>query len=463
MNAPDQLFIPPHSVEAEQSVLGAILLAGADAFDRIEGAISEGDFYRQDHRQIFQAARTLANAGKPVDVITVSEVLEGAGSLERIGGLSYVGNLAQNTPSAANIKSYAKVVRDRAQSRRLMLIAEEIKTGVMASGANVEEIISAADAAMVQLIDTGTDEPMMLSDAMAEAIAEIDDRATGHRASGLQTGLQDFDAITEGLEPGQLVIVAARPSVGKTALALNIADHVTRQGKTAAVFSLEMTRRELTQRILAMRAGVSVSEQRSGKIGGDKWTRLSECQAKADRERLFLIDRQSIGAAYVRSVARKIKRQHGLALVVVDYLGLMKGEGRTRTEEIGSLSRGLKALAKELQVPIIALAQLNRGVEGRTDKRPMLSDLRDSGEIEQDADIVVMLHREEMYDLAPQWSGLAEVLIRKNRNGAQGDMLFNYHAPTMRFTHCSESNPRRQFTAKPARSGASHNRGGFDD
>lgn len=462
MNQPhDAIMLPPHSVEAEQSVIGAILLAGHDALDRIEGVITEADFYRNEHRLIFAAARTLANAGRPIDVITLAEALEGSGSLSNIGGLPYLGNLAQNVPSAANIASYAKTVSARALQRRLLVLADEIKVSCYAPGANVAEIISQADAAMVQLIDVGTDEPATLYDAMTDAIGDIDDRATGNRPSGLQTGVAEFDAITEGLEPGQLVIVAARPSVGKTAFALNVADHVTNQGETVAFFSLEMTRRELTQRLLSLRAGVSVSEMRSGKLAEGQWDRITSCQSKADGQRLFLIDRAAIGVAYVRAAARKIKRKYGLSLIVVDYLGLMRGDGQNRTQEIGSLSRGLKALAKELHVPIIALAQLNRATETRQDKRPQLSDLRDSGELEQDADIVAMLHREELSNTAPEWRGLAELIVRKNRNGPLGDLLLSLDGPTMRFTQYTGHNPRAQVVTKPSKQPTTYR--GFND
>jgi replicative DNA helicase len=461
MKTIDQIHIPPHSVEAEQSVIGAILL-DSNAMDRIEGVVTEADFYRQEHRLIFAAAHTLANAGKPVDVITVAEVLEAAGSLERIGGLAYLGGLAQNTPSAANVVSYAKTVSARASQRGLQSLANEILAKCNAPGADVAEIISQADAAMVQLLDTGTDEPMQLYDAMADAIQDIDDRASGHRPSGLLTGIADFDAITGGLEPGQLVIVAARPSVGKTAIALNIANHIAqRNGIPVAFFSLEMQRRELAQRLIALRSGVSVTDMRSGQLEG-KWSRISECQAKAEGQRLFLIDRPAIGVPYVRAVARKIRRQQGLGLIVVDYLGLMRGEGQNRTQEIGSLSRGLKALAKELQVPIIALAQLNRGTEMRQDKRPMLSDLRDSGEVEQDADIVAMLHQEYLSNPITEWFGLAELIVRKNRNGPLGDLLLALDGPTMKFTQHTGHNPRNQFATKPTRHSGRNSRG-FDD
>jgi len=331
----------------------------------------------------------------------------------------------------------------------------------MAPGADVAEIISQADSSMVQLLDTGTDEPTMLYDAMAEAIQDIDDRATGHHPSGLLTGITDFDEITGGLEPGQLVIVAARPSVGKTALGLNIADHIAQRGGTVVFFSLEMQRRELTQRLIALRSGVSVSDMRSGQLEG-QWGRISECQARSEGQRLLLIDRPAIGVLYVRAAARKIRRKHGLGLIVVDYLGLMRGEGQNRTQEIGSLSRGLKSLAKELNVPIIALAQLNRGTESRPDKRPQLSDLRDSGEIEQDADIVAMLHRESLYNSDTQWRGLAELIVRKNRNGPLGDLLLAMDGPTMQFTTYTGFNPRYQSELKPPKRSGPQTRG-FDD
>ncbi len=433
MNAPTELMIPPHSVEVEQAVLGGILLAGADALDRIEGMIAAEDFYRNEHRDIFSVIRALGNSGGPIDVITAAEALESSGSLERIGGLGYLGSLTQNTPSIANIKRYAEIVKERALQRRLLAMAVEIQSQCMAPGADIAEIIGRADATMVQLMDTGNDEPASLDDCLMDAINDIDDRATGHRRSGLQVGFPDLDELTGGLEPGQLVIVAARPAVGKTAAALNIANNVVQAGESVAFFSLEMTRREITQRLLALRARVSVSQMRSGQLDQEQWGRINACQGKAAGQRLAIIDRPSIGVPYVRAAARKIKRKSGLALLVVDYLGLMRGEGQTRTQEVGSISRGLKALAKELHVPIIALAQLNRATEGRTDKRPHLSDLRDSGEIEQDADIVVMLHREEIYSPSDEWKGVAELLIRKNRNGALGELMLDFHGEHMRF------------------------------
>lgn len=463
MNAPDNLLVPPHSILAEQSVIGALLLDGANALDRIEGILEETDFYRQEHRQIFAAIRKLAeNGGKTIDAITVAEALEGSGSLQLVGGLPYLGNIAQNTPSTANIASYAKSVKQRAQQRQLIALANKISADCMTPNPDVSEIINQADAAMVQLLNAGSDEPVQLYDAMADAIADIDARSTGNRPSGLQTGMAVFDELTGGLEPGQLVIVAARPSVGKTAFGLGLADHIVQRDQSVAFFSLEMTRRELTQRLLALRSGVSVTAQRSGQLEERIWDRIIACQGKTVGQRLFLIDRPSIGVAYIRAAARKIKRQKGLELIVVDYLGLMRGEGQNRTQEIGSISRGLKALAKELGIPIIALAQLNRGVEGRADKRPMLSDLRDSGEVEQDADIVAMLHREELYSADSAWQGKAELLIRKNRNGPTGERLLSFDGMAMRYGEFYGANPRASHSPSSSTQRGAPRRGGID-
>ncbi len=457
MNA---VILPPHSVEAEQSVIGGILLEGITALDRIEGILTADDFYRAEHRDIFAAARQLANAGKPVDVITVAEALDASGRLEDIGGMAYLGGVAQNTPTAANIASYARIVKDKAQLRRLLALGSEITAACLASGADGTEIVSRADSALVQLLNTGTDEPTTLPDAIADAISDIDDRQTGHKSTGLQTGLADLDRALCGIDAGQLVICAARPSVGKTAFGVTLVDHIVERGGSVAFFSLEMTRREVAQRLLALRAGVSVADMRSGKLSDDQWDRMSACQAEADIQRLYIIDRAAIGVPYIRAVSRGIKRRHGLSLIVLDYIGLMRGEGRTRNEEIGSISRGLKAVAKELNVPVLALSQLNRGVEGRLDKRPLLSDLRDSGELEQDCDICLMLHREELYDSDPRWHGIAEALIRKNRNGAIGEVTLHFNGEQMRFANHAGQNPRYCAELKTPRQ---RPKGGFND
>lgn len=441
MNAPVDLILPPHSIEAEHSVLGGLLIAGDTAWDRIADAVSESDFYRDDHRRIFRHIALLAGAGKSVDVVTVFESIERSNEADQTGGLGYLGEIANATASAANIRRHAEIVRERAVLRQLVLIGDQIAGNAMnPAGRSAEQIASEAEAQFSVLLDTQADEPASMADAFGEAMRYIDGRG---ETSGLATGFRDLDGMTGGLEPGQLIVIAARPSVGKTALGLNIADHVASNGGAALFFSLEMSRREVAMRLLAGRTGVSMHAMRSGTLDQAEWNQMSKATAKATTLRLFIDDKPAIGVAYIRARAKRMHRRHSLRLIVVDYLGLMRGSGENRTQEIGGISRGLKALAKELQVPIIALAQLNRGVEARTDKRPLMSDLRDSGEIEQDADIVAMLHREAIYTQATEWAGVAELLIRKNRNGPIGDILLSWFPNETRFTdHCGP-NPRR--------------------
>ena len=455
MNAGD-LLVPPHSNESEQSLLGALLL-DQNAFDRIADVVAAGDFYAAGHGAIFSAVQHLHAQGKPADVITVAELLDGAGETERTGGLAYLGELAANTPSSANVQHYAEAVRRNAVLRGLLSVASNIQDACLRPGIkDAEKIALEAESAMLALIDRQGSEPSSLSEVFSEAIQYVDERCgRDGNLAGLPTGFRGFDRLTGGFEPGQLVVVAARPSVGKTMLAVNIADQVARDGHSVLFFSLEMSRREIGMRLLSSRANVSVHAMRSGTNDKAHWRRLSDETGKAKKQRLFIDDKGAIGVAYVRAKARRVQRQAGLDLIVIDYLGLMKGQGDNRTQEIGSLSRGLKALAKELGIPIVVLAQLNRGVETRPDKRPLLSDLRDSGEVEQDADIVAMLHRESMYSQAPEWIGFAELLVRKNRNGPLGEILLGYRPEEMLFEERHESNPRNIHRAP------SSHRGGY--
>lgn len=456
-----ELRLPPHSIEAEQSVLGGLLLDNL-AIDKIADFLAESHFYRGEHRRIFRAIQRLIDMAKPADVLTVAEALHAAGEEDATGGLAYLGELAANTPSASNIRRYAEIVREKAMRRDLLAIAGQIEGECFGQCTDAEKIALAAEGAMLSLLDRRGGEPAPLADVVREAIAYVDDRCQrGGALAGLATGFDGFDALTGGLEPGQLVIVAARPSVGKTILGLNVADRVALGGHSVLFFSLEMSKREIGMRLLAARARVSVHAMRVGTNDPDHWSGLSRELAAAGGQRLFVDDSGAIGVGYVRAKARRIKRQHGLDLIVIDYLGLMKGQGDNRTQEIGSLSRGLKALAKELGVPIIALAQLNRGVENRQDKRPLLSDLRDSGEVEQDADIVAMLHREAMYHQAPEWDGVAELLIRKNRNGPLGDVRLRFCPESMRFDAFEGDNPRIKQTSQAPTGGG--NKRGFDD
>ncbi|MEW6414750.1 MAG: replicative DNA helicase [Pseudomonadota bacterium] len=450
---PASTYLPPHSIEAEQAVLGGLLIAGAGALDRIEGVMTAADFYRDDHRRIFNAVKALGDSSKPVDVVTVAEALQSLGELESVGGLPYIVALASNTPSAANLHRYAEIVREKSIMRGLYGVATRMEEACLAPGIfEPEKIAQEADIAMARLLDRQGGEPVRIHDAVRGALREIDERRErGGKLAGLSTGFENIDWITGGLEPGQMVILAARPSVGKTALALNIADHVASTGAPVLFFTMEMTGQELAMRLMASRSGVPMSDMRSGTASQDGWRQLSSVCADTADVPLFIDDRPGITVAYARAKARKVKRQHGLGLIVVDYLQLMKGQGENRTQEVGGISRGLKGLAKELRVPLVALAQINRAVESRTDKRPQMSDLRESGDIEADADVIMMLHRND----GPEWQDLISLVVRKNRNGALGDITLQYDAPRLRFSDYRGQPPR------PAQARGT-TRGGFD-
>ena len=450
MIAHAEMMPPPHSTESEQSLLGGLLL-DARAWDRVADVLTDSDFYLDAHRRIWRHVALAAERGLPVDAVTIAESLEATGETAATGGLAYLGDLACNTPSAANIRRYAEIVKERSVLRRLQSAAEDLHAACSnPAGRKPDELAAIAESAMLAAIDRAAGDPVSLSDAFSEAMVYVDSRG---EAGGITTGYRDFDGITGGLEPGQLIIVAARPSVGKTIFGCNVADHVASSGGSVLFCTMEMSRREIGMRIMAARSNVSVHAMRSGTKDPEAWRRMSDQVPAARNHRLQIDDTPAVTVGHVRAKARRLSRKDGLSLVVLDYLQLMRGDGDNRTQEMGSISRGLKALAKELQVPIIALAQLNRGVEGRADKRPILSDLRDSGEIEQDADIVVMLHRESLYNDSPEWIGLAEALVRKNRNGPTGELLLSYQPEQMRFSDCCGPHPRHSSRAKTNRGG----------
>lgn len=322
------------------------------------------------------------------------------------------------------------------------------------AGRSLEEIVAEAEIALQAAVDRSDGDPKPLFDVFHEVVSYADERSqNGGAMAGLATGFGDLDRLIGGMDPGQLAIVAARPSCGKTMFAGNVTDHVTKSGRSVLFFTLEMSSREIGARLMSARTKVSVHAMRTGTDDGESWRRMSDELGRSARQKLFVCDKGAIGVGFVRAKARQIKRKHGLDLIVIDYLQLMMAPGHNnRTQEIGSISRGLKALAKELGVPIIALAQLNRGVESRPDKRPMMSDLRDSGEVEQDADIIVMLHRESLYSDAPEWQGIAELLVRKNRNGPLGDITLHYLPAEMTFGSYTGPNLRQQIAASKASS-----------
>lgn len=436
MNAPDLRSLPPHSLEAEQGLLGAVLVDGARVLDRIEGAVSAADFYRADHRTIFAAAKALHGSGRAVDLLTVFDSLEARGEAERVGGIAYLGELGNCGFLASNAKAYAQTIRERATMRALQQTASDILAAcALPAGRSPAEIAAEAEASMRTLVDHSDTEPSRLQDVVCDVLADVQVRMDrGGRLAGLSTGFGGLDGMTGGLEPGQLVIVAARPSVGKTVLGCNIAAHVAASGTSVLFITLEMTRREIGARILAACSSVTVQAMRAGTRERADWDQMSSVAGASANWPMFIDDAPAVTVAYVRAKARRIQRSHGLGLLLIDYLGLMRGTGDNRAQEVGSISRGLKALAKELKVPVVALAQLNRASEGRLDRKPTLADLRDSGEIEQDADIVAMLHRESMHREAPEWEGLAQLLIRKSRNGPTGECLLALDGPRMRFS-----------------------------
>jgi replicative DNA helicase len=346
------------------------------------------------------------------------------------------------------------VVRDKANRRRMITAAVELSTQCYGA-ANLDELVTVAEASFAEVLDQRVDEPAMLTEVFAESVEYIEKRGEG--IGGLRTGFRDFDALSGGLEPGQLVVVAARPAMGKTVLACNLADNVSRAGGSVLFCSLEMPRREIGMRLLSARSGVSVQAMRTGAAGETDWPRISDAWAKGASQRVWIDDTGAISVPYLRARARRLKRTKGLDLIVIDYIGLMTGVGDNRVQQLGSISRGLKALAKELKVPIVALSQLNRNATQRDDKRPQLSDLRDSGEVEQDADIVAMLHRGAYYRPdATEWAGVAELLVRKNRNGPTGDVFLAWFPLEMKFEDYHGSNPHRKHAVQQT-----SKRGGF--
>lgn len=437
MNAPDDFPQARvlHSIEAEQAVLGGLLLDN-DAIDRISG-LDAGHFYRDDHRVIYGAIVRLISANKPADVLTVFEQLQVEGRAERMGGLSYLNAVAQNTPSAANIARYAEIVRDRALMRDTAAAARKVLELVETPGPmKGAEIVDKAQALLGQIAQVGVRrEPKMLRDLMTAFVDEVDARYHSDAPTGISTGIASLDqALNGGLHDGNLVIVAGRPSMGKTALTTDIGLNIAAE-HSVLLLSMEMSDREIVARATANRGGLHLGALLRGQMGDKDWPRLTHAIQRIDDLRFAVDDTPALSLMDVRMKAKGHQRRHGLDVLIVDYLGLMSGgEEKQRTQQIGAYSRGLKSLAKDLNIPVVALAQLSRKNEDRPDKKPILSDLRDSGDIEQDADVVMFVHRPEMYDPSnEELKGYAEVLIRKQRNGALGDVPLRYLGAQTKF------------------------------
>ncbi len=438
------LKVPPHSVEAEQSLLGALLLDN-QAFDRVADLVSGEDFYRDDHRRIYRHLARLIEAGRPADVVTVAESIEGSEDKDRTGGPAYLGALAQNTPSALNIRRYAELVRERAVQRRLAQVATEIAEAALSpAGKEVAQLLDEAESRIFEIGEAGMRAGQGFKDIkqeLARVFERLDDlyhRENQSGVTGIPTGFVDLDDRTAGLQPGDLIIVAGRPSMGKTAFALNVAEHVAvDNGLPVAVFSMEMSGMQLSARVLGSIARVDQHKMRTGRLTDEEWQRLSHAMGKLHEAPVFIDETAALNALELRARARRLKRQCGkLGLVVVDYLQLMSAssQGENRATEISEISRSLKALAKELDVPVVALSQLSRAVESRNDRRPMMSDLRESGAIEQDADVILFIYRDEVYfPDKPEARGLAEVIIGKQRNGPIGKVELTFLGQYTRF------------------------------
>ena len=438
-----QLRVPPHSIEAESSVLGGLLLDNS-AWDRMGDLLSDNDFYRYEHKLIFAAISALINGSKPADVITVYEQLQNQGKADGMGGLGYLNSLAQYVPSASNIRRYAEIVRERSILRKLVTASDEIATNAFSpQGRPIEKILDEAEQKIFNIGEEGSRMKQgfqSMDTLVVNLMDRVQDMADNpNDITGVPTGFYDLDRMTSGLQAGDLVVLAARPSMGKTAFAINIAEHVAlNEGLPVAVFSMEMGAAQLAVRVVGSIGRIDQGHLRTGKLTDEEWPRLTEAIERLRTVSLHIDETPGLTPSELRANARRLARKCGkLGLIVVDYLQLMSGssgsDGDNRATELGEISRGLKMLAKELQCPVIALSQLNRGVEQRTDKRPMMSDLRESGAIEQDADIIMFIYRDDYYNKDSKEPGIAEIIIGKQRNGPTGAVRLTFLKPLTRF------------------------------
>jgi len=437
----ESLKIPPHSIEAEQSVLGGLMLDN-EAWMIIGDKISETDFYRQDHRLIFRAIAYLASQQKPLDVITLSEWLKENRSLEDAGGLAYLATMAKDTPSAANISAYADIVREKSILRQLISVGTDITdSGYNTEGRDSRELLDQAERKVFEIAEQGSRNTKSFRDLKSLMKATLENievlSKLNSTITGVSTGYTDLDEMTSGLQKGDLVIVAGRPSMGKTTFSMNIAEYAAAHKKLpVAVFSMEMPAEQLTLRLLSSMGRVDQHRLRTGQLTDEDWPRIATAVKIFADVPMFIDDSPALSPNEVRARSRRLVREHGqLGLIVLDYLQLMQGSGRNenRTNEVSEISRSLKALAKELSTPIIVLSQLNRSLEQRPNKRPIMSDLRESGAIEQDADVIMFVYRDEVYNPDSAEKGSAEIIIAKQRNGPIGTCRLTFLGKYTRF------------------------------
>ena len=440
--------LPPHSVEAEQSVLGGLLLDNS-AWDRIADFLAESDFYRADHRQIYHHITRLIEANRPADAITVAESLESTKDLESVGGLAYIGALAQNTPSAANIRRYAEIVRERAIMRKLAETASNIaELAYNPMGREPAQLLDEAESRIFAISEQGARGRQGFVDmqpVLTQVVERIDllyNRDNPSDVTGVPTGFADLDRMTSGFQPGDLIIVAGRPSMGKTALALNMAEHVALDaGLPIGIFSMEMSAAQLAMRLLGSIGRLDQHKLRTGRLAEDDWRRLTDAVGRLSEAPIHIDETAALNALELRARARRLHRQYGqLGMIIVDYLQLMSSssQGENRATEISEISRSLKALSKELNVPVVALSQLNRSLEQQPNKRPVMSDLRESGAIEQDADLILFIYRDEVFNPDSPDKGRAEIIIGKQRNGPIGTVMLTFHGEHTRFENFAD-------------------------
>ena len=439
------LKIPPHSIEAEQSVLGGLFL-DKDSLIKVVERVQAEDFYRQDHRIIYKAIIDLDNDGKPFDLVTVAEWLESHQQLDEVGGLSYLAALAENTPSASNVGVYADIVRKRSVLRQLISATVKINETVFnPMGFSSEQILDFAEQAVFEIAEQenrGRRAYQNIKDLLVSALDRVDEIYRKKTPiTGIATGFDDFDERTAGLQNSDLVIIAGRPSMGKTAFAINIAEHaVIKQELSVVVFSMEMPGEQLAMRMMSSLGRVDQHKVRTGKLDDQDWPRLTSAVTLLKDKNLFIDDTPALTPVELRSRCRRIAREHKLDLIIIDYLQLMQipGTSENRATEISEISRSLKAMAKELKVPVVALSQLNRSLEQRPNKRPVMSDLRESGAIEQDADVIVFIYRDEVYNDETADKGIAEIILSKQRNGPIGTVKLTFLGQFTRFENYSE-------------------------
>jgi replicative DNA helicase len=427
---------PPQDVLAEQSVLGGMLLS-KDAISEVVEILRERDFYRPAHELIYDAILDLYSRGEPADPVTVSAELTKRGDLTRAGGAPYLHTLISSVPTAANASYYAKIIRERAIMRRLVEAGTKIvQLGYTIEG-EVDEAVNQAQAEVHAVTERrGAEDYIQLSELLPAAFDEIEKISSGVVGEGVKTGFKDLDALTHGFHPGNMIVLAARPAVGKSTLGLDIARFASiHKGDTSVIFSLEMSRSEITMRMLSAEARVPLNNIRSGALSDEEWARMARRMGEISEAPLFIDDSPNLSLMEIRAKARRLKQRHNLKLIVIDYLQLMTSGKRVenRQQEVSEFSRQLKLLAKELNVPVVAISQLNRSPEQRSDKKPMLSDLRESGSIEQDADVVILLHRDDLYDQQAR-SGEADLIVAKHRNGPTRTITVSAQLHFARFT-----------------------------